>query len=281
VSLPSWMPRRGRLVFAVYIGVNLSAMLSFDTLGLPGTLDWEQWEALPAGIASGDLYDLGTELPYIYSPVAAPLLALIPAIGVWPWVALHVAAVLLLRDKLLIVLVLGSWAFWTDALVGNVFTFTFVAGAMARRGSRPAAFAYLALLLLMPRPVQIPLAVLLLWRTPALRWPFVGMIVLHAVAVVASGYAVDWTLAVAEFSAKPHFNIGPTHFVGTVWLVVGVPLAVLLFWRRRVGWAGLALSPYVQPQYLLMPFVDWCSRSTRNGRSRPAVAARSSQCSGG
>ncbi len=51
-------------------------------------------------------------------------------------------------------------------MAGNTFTFVVVAAAFALRGSRFGALAFLALTALMPRPVQIPLALWLLWTRP-------------------------------------------------------------------------------------------------------------------
>ena len=82
---------------------------------------------------------------FVWSPVAAWLMAGAALLGYWAWAALHVASVLLLRRPLLIGLALVSYGFWFDVAQGNTVTFVFVTGALALRGSR-GSLAYLALL---------------------------------------------------------------------------------------------------------------------------------------
>jgi len=46
---------------------------------------------------------------------------------------------------------------------------------------------------------------------------------------------------------------GPPAWLGSAWLLIGVPLGAWLTWRGRVGWAGLAISPYwLMPYYLML-----------------------------
>jgi hypothetical protein len=66
------------------------------------------------------------------------------------------------------------------------------------------------------------------------------------------------------------FNVGPTAVVGLWWLLVGIPLGAWLFWRGRVGLAGLAVSPYLLPYYLMVALVDLPSSRDAGG-----AAARS------
>jgi uncharacterized membrane protein len=256
-----------RLGLALYVGVNVG-MIVFDFPFLHAQHDWALWQAIPGGLAEGQLYDLDTRLPYVWSPVAAPLMAVMGTLGVWFSIALHVAAVLLLRDVRLIALMLASWGFWTDTVSGNTITFVVVAGVFALRGNRMAGLVYLVLLLLIPRPLQIPLAIWLLWKMPGLRWPFVGLFAVHAVAVFVSGYAIDWLQTTLAYSAGPVFNLSPAYWLGLWWLVVGLPIAAWLTLRGRVGWAGLAASTYVVPGYLLMPFAEW--RAPQRDRPRAA-----------
>ena len=114
--------------------------------------------------------------------------------------------------------------------------------------------------LLIPRPLMIPVAVWLIWKRPEWRLPFATALVVHGVAVLALGWAGDWgtaMLAAGEDVAIPS-NVGPSRFIGTIpWLVVGLPLAVWLTWKGRVGLASLAASPYWLPYYLLMLALDW------------------------
>jgi hypothetical protein len=155
-----------------------------------------------------------------------------------------------------VALTLSSWGFWSDVGTGNAFAFSFVAGVFALRGSRVGGLAYLALLMLVPRPVLLPLAVWLLWQNPSLRWPAAGIFVIHAVAVLATGYADDWMSAASSYAGAPEYDIGPTAWFGQWWLLIGIPLGVILTLRGFVGWAGLAVTPYLLPQFLLTPLWD-------------------------
>ena len=213
-----------------------------------GSGDWRVW----AAIATGNPYL--SELPYRYSPVAAwvlgPLALVVGPIG---FVIGHMLAVATLpRNVGLLVAV--SFPFWFDLLWGNVFTLVFVAAWWAMKGNRWGVVAFLVLTLLMPRPVQIPLALWLLWKEPWVRLPFVGIFLGHAALVGVSGYLPEWigTLSAASgYEANMAYNLGPTRLFGYWWFVVGIPLAVYLF-RRHPHLAGLALSPYLLGQYWLM-----------------------------
>jgi hypothetical protein len=237
---------------ATYAGINIALALTLIRT-VPVGPDWEQFSALRDGLTSGGLYELSTQTPYIYSPLAAPLLAAATMLGFGPWALLHVAVLALLRRPLLIGLVACSWAFWTDVATGNTLTFSFVAGVLALHGSRSGAIAYLALVMLIPRPVLFPLAAWLLWRRRDLRLPALWLCVANVALVFASGYAGAWVGAVASYADAPQYDIGPTMWLGTAWLVVGVPVGVWLTIRGQTGWAGLAVAPYTIPQYFLFP----------------------------
>ncbi len=68
--------------------------------------------------------------------------------------------------------------------------------------------------------------------------------------VLISGYAAAWMDAMLRYN-QPPFNIGPSFFVGLWWLILGIPLGIWLTLKGRVGWAGLAVTPYWLAQYLL------------------------------
>jgi hypothetical protein len=247
------------VLIALYIGVNLSAVL---LLTPPNDTDWELWKSLPESLATGQLYRERTfVLPeggsivvwFAWSPVAGWLFAAISHIGYLTWAAMHFAAVLLLRDRMLIILTVTSWAFWHDTVVGAPFVFVFVAGAMALRGSRMAIWISLGLVLLMPRPTQLPLAAWLLWHDRSLWRPFIVAFIIHAGAVAVSSYGPAWVEAAFAAAASPPFDMGPRSLFGHAWLLLGPPIAVLLASQGRIGWASLAASAYVLPQYLLLP----------------------------
>ena len=255
------LPRVTRrwVAVAAYAAVNIGLALEGLRPG-PEQTDWQLWAALPQALASGTLYASSTDAPFLWSPVAGWLMAGVAYLGYWPWFVLHVAVVFLMKPGVVTLLTLVSWAFWIDTVQGNTLTFAFVAGALALRGHRLAGVSYLALFLLMPRPVQLPLAAWLLWKQPDLRLPGLVLFVSHMAAVLASGYTEEWLTAMVSHP-QPAWNVGPSFFLGLWWLVVGVPLGVWLAWRGRVGLAGLAMSPYLLPQYLLMPLLDLRARA--------------------
>lgn len=244
------------VLLASYVGVNLVLIPSKVRLDPAIPMDWQTFSALPAAIADGTIYDLEGAAPFTWSPVAAWIMAGVTMVGYWPWVVAHVATVLLLRDVRMIGLVLVSYGFWWDAAQGNTLTFALVAGMLALTGSRAAALVYLGLFVLIPRPLMAPLALWLLWSDRSLLRPLAVMAVLHVAIVVASGYALIWPVAVLLYELPVGITIGPTALVGHWWLLVGVPLGLWLAWRGTVGWAGLAVSPWVAPQYVLWPLLD-------------------------
>lgn len=243
-----------RLAIAIYVGVNIGLVIWAPERPGPHNRDWQIFLSL----RDQPPYDVVTPGPFRYSPVAAWLFSGLTYLGYWPWFALHVAVLWLLRfSPPLIVLTVVSWGWWLDAMMGNAFTFIFVAGLLAVRGSRGWALVYLALLCLMPRPVQMPLAIWLVWKMPDVRLPAAAIIVTHGVLALLSGELGAWVRILASTASDPAgYNLSPTALIGLAWLIVGVPLSIWLTWKGRVGWAGLAITPYVFPIYWLMPLID-------------------------
>jgi hypothetical protein len=251
-----------------YVLVNLILIPQKIVLGPDQPVDWQWIRGLPAALEGGTIYQYvavyegDTPVRFVWSPVAAWIMAGAAMIGYWPWAFVHVASVFLLRDWRLIALVLVSYAFWWDVVQGNTVTFSLVAGMLALRGSRWGALAYLATLLLVPRPLMAPLAVWLLWHDRSLWRPFLLMFVVHSLVVLGSGYALEWMNAMLVADLAPGVTIGPTALLGKWWLVLGVPLGIWLTSRGYVGWAGLAVSPYLTSQYLIWPLLDLVHRRT-------------------
>ena len=260
----------------VYLIVTL-VLVAYTARNLVPFGDWNTWAQVPGRLAEGRLYDHSdAAYTWVWSPLAAWLMAVVVLpLGPLVWAGLHFAALLLLRETRLILIVASSYPFWMDTLMANTFTFCVVTGYAAWRGNRLAALAYLALLVLMPRPVQIPLAVLLLSRDRTLWLPFLGMLGLGVVTSVGPGYAIDWAkvlIGVGVEYPSQEFNLSPTRLLGTVWLAAGVPLAVWLAIRHLPGWSGLAMTPYLVPQYFLILILDFPrvnALARRLVRSRP------------
>lgn len=247
-----------RVAVAAYIGVNIGLILFAGNLPGPHNGDWQLWLAVRDSLGDGSYYRLDSAFPFIWSPVAAWLISAVTTVGYWPWFWLHLASLWLLRfSPVLMLLVVTSLAFWTDAIQGNAFTFVFVAGVLALRGSGKWSLAYLALVLLMPRPIHLPLAAVLLWRGRQLWFPVSVIALAQTVIVLATGQLVPWATAILGYThADVGYNFGPTRFFGWGWLIIGVPLATWLTLRGRLGWAGLAMSPYVMAQYLMWPLLE-------------------------
>jgi len=235
--------------------------------------DWYAWLKVRPLIEAGDLY-----LPehwFVWSPIAMWALAyvFVPLGYTW-WMALHVASVAVVRDVMLAALAILSVPFWVDTLSGNTMVFVFAAGAAAILGSRAGAYASLVLFVLMPRPVAAPLVARLLWQQPRLRVPFVALAVLTVLIALASGDLGGWIgnmTAIGRDNSDHFANVGPTKLVGMVWLLIGVPLATFLTLRGWVGVAGIAISPYVLPGYLLVLLWDLEGVRRRNPQT-PAVS---------
>lgn len=264
LSLPSIWP------WACYAALNLGLALYALRFG-PDNVDWRLWTLLPDAIGAGEVYTINPGLPFVWSPVAAWVMAGVSFLGYWTWVAIHVAVVFLL-DRRMIVLTLLSWPFWVDVALGNTVTFAFVAGILALRGNRVTGLAYLALFLLIPRPLQAPLALWLLWKQPGLRWPFVGLFAVHAALVLWSGLAIDWIQSAIEYGRAVQ-SIGPPAWFGAWWFAAVLLIAPWLILRGKVGLAGLLVSPYWLPYYLLMPLIDLRrTRSAHTGQTGSRVA---------
>ena len=48
------------------------------------------------------------------------------------------------------------------------------------------------------------------------------------------------------------FNLSPSRFVGAWWMLIGLPLGAWLVLRGRIGWASMAISPYLLPYWVQM-----------------------------
>ena len=255
--------RRALLIgglLAIYVPLNMYFITRIEWG--PQHTDWQQFLRLPEAIRDGALYDADRfiEQPWVWSPLFAPIMVGVTWLGYWGWVAVKFAALTLLwRTPWLIALALASFAFWIDAAAVNVVTLVFVSGALALRGSRWAAYANLALFLFMPRLLQLPMAVYLLWKMPDIRRPFLVGAVIYGLGVLASGYAFDWITTMLGRAEGVTFY-GPQAVFGAGWVLVGIPLAALLAWRGLPGTAGVMAVPYTVETYWIMPLLDLSRR---------------------
>lgn len=260
----------GLVVLIVGNALLVANQLSIILAGYPGA-DLIVYQEAGRRVWEGALYVNDATYLYRYSPVAAYLFTPLGLMTPLAWRALHVAGALALPTWPMRLLVLASWPFAFDLQLGNVMTFVLLAAAWGMRGNRIGALIFLACCLLFPRPFMLPIGAWLLWRQPWLRWPFVAMFVVHAVLVLATGLGGAWLtqLFASTEMVGSIFNVGPTAVIGLWWLLIGIPLGAWFFWRGRVGLAGLAISPYVLPYYLMVALLDLPQE--RRGRSASGV----------
>jgi hypothetical protein len=223
--------------------------------------DWrifvEAGERIWAG--SPDLYEVNDLYSFRHSPVfalAMPAIAWIGTIGVR---LATVAAALALPTWPMRILALASWPFAMDLQHGALIMMLVCVAAWALRGSRVAGRAFIALALLSPRPLMLPIAAYLLWRQPSLRLAALLIAVVSVVGVVATGYADDWVGMLLRSGLDMYntpLNLSPSRFIGSAWLPIGALLAAVLTWRGHPGFAALAINPYVLPHYLLFALLE-------------------------
>jgi hypothetical protein len=270
VILRRWFGRDSSLPLPlrVALGIGLLAVIVLNALlvanqfsimlaGYPGA-DLLVYQEAARRIGEGGLYVNDASYVFRYSPVAAWLFVPLGYVAPWTWRALHVAGALALPTWPMRLLLLASWPFAFDLQLGNVMTFVLLAAAWGLRGNRVGGLVFLSFSLLFPRPFMVPIAAWLLWREPSLRWSFVALFGVHAGLVVSTGLGGAWLtqLFASTEMVGSVFNVGPTAVIGLSWLLIGIPLGGWLFLRGSVGLAGLAISPYLLPYYLMIALLD-------------------------
>jgi hypothetical protein len=217
--------------------------------------DWDIYVEAARRFPLGTLYDWHEPYFYRYAPQLAPVFGIVSVMGLGAWRAAHFLALALLPSRRLGLLLLISYPFWFELWSGNIVTFVLLAGAWAYRGNAFATGAYLALCVLVPRPIMLPLLAWILWQRPGWRLPFAGMAVLALLTALPTGYRPTWIASLFASGASEmsnDFNLSPSQIVGVWWLGIGLPLAVWLTIRGRLGWASMAISPYLLPYYVQM-----------------------------
>ena len=256
---PAWW-RRLRIASLMLVAIvnAFLVVVSLFVTKLRAT-DWAIMQRAGDLAGSPELYELRGIDTFVWSPVSAYVLNLLDPLSFGAWQVILILGGLAMPTWRLRILVLISWPFWQDWIWGNLLTFIFLAAVYAWRGSRIGTVALFAFTLLIPRPLLVPMAGWILWKRPAWRLPFVAMFAVHAILVLWTGLGEEWIHTLTgvgpEFMDLPN-NRGPSRHFGLWWFAVGAPLAVWLFHRGRVGWAGLAISPYVWAYYLFWVLPD-------------------------
>ncbi len=264
--------RRELWLLAGYAAVNLIVLV---LLRPAPNADWATaWWPLQSW--GQQLYDH----PWRYSPLLIPVVGIMVSGGPVALGIAHLGAIALLSrlGGRIMWLVGFSVFFWVDLIVGNVFTFVAVAAAFAIAGSRMGALWFIALTLLMPRPVQIPLAIWLVVHRPDLRLPALAITLVQIVGLVASGLGEAWIVSLFGSASLTYasFSLGMGRIFGNQWILVGIPVATVMVWKGSAAvaaLAGIVASPFLLPQYLLMAVValpDVMDTRLRRFRGAPA-----------
>lgn len=192
-----------------------------------------------------------------HSPLVAYLFGIVAIAGPWTWLAAHFGALLALPARVGLLAVLLP-PFWFDVTSGSNLIFVVVLAWHALGGGRWAIAGTLLLTLLVPRPLMLPISAWLLWRHPGARLPFAATAIASVVAVAILGQLGPWIIALTTTGPEmiAAYNIGPSHLVGAWWLPIGLALAGYLTLRGHVGWASVAISPYVLSYYLMVGLLE-------------------------
>jgi hypothetical protein len=257
---PSDVPAIAALVLLAILNFWLFTVTNWHMFSTGEAADWASFvEAGRRITTGGEVYAVEPDYAFRYSPLLAYAFVVLAPMGVLAWRLLHAAAlvVMVAADRRLwpvAVVALVSWPFWFDVEAGNLLTFVVVSGALALRGNRAGIAAFLVLALLVPRPLMLPLLAWLLWQEPEWRLPFAGMAVLVAIATALTGLGGAWVTALVASTDEMTsvLNFGPSRAIGAAWIPIGLALAAFLTWRRRIGLASLAASPYWFPYYFLV-----------------------------
>jgi hypothetical protein len=226
----------------------------------PSKVDWAILTDGANQLAAG--VDPYAHTLFRWSPVAGWALIWITAMPFAIWAMLHLVGALAMPSWPLRILTLLSWPFWQDLSNGNVVTFIVLAGAWALTGNAVGAAAFLGFALLIPRPIMLPLVVWLLWKYPRWRLWFVVAFIAHAGVVLALDPHLAWfqKLASSARDVGNSYNWGPSALVGLWWLILGIPASIWLTLKGRIGWASLAVSPYLLAYYYLFLLFEWRPR---------------------
>lgn len=248
---------RRALIYAAIILAVAGNLIGLATIVIDHerAFDWDIYVEAARRFPLGTLYDWHQPYFYRYAPQLAPVLGLLTGVGLVAWRVAHFAALAVLPSRRLALLLLVSYPFWFDVNTGNLMVFVLLAAAWAYRGSNLATGVYLVLCVLVPRPIMVPLLAWILWQRPAWRLPFVGIAAAGLLTALPTGYLPEWLGSLFRSGADEignDFNLSPSQFIGAWWLVIGVPLAAWLTYRGRIGWASMAISPYLLPYYIQM-----------------------------
>jgi hypothetical protein len=258
-ALPATLPRINWWYAGLLIlNVGIVAATLYE---IPRYADWKVIERAARLAGNPELYAPAYTGTWVWSPVAAYAVKVMIPLGVELWRLVLIAAALAMPTWTLRAVVIVSWPFWADFANGNVLTVIFLAAVWAMRGSTVGTFAFFTFALLRPMPLLAPMCLWLVVNRPEWRLRVAAMFVIHVGLVVWTGLGDEWVGTLLSGGSELQtsgYNLGPTRWLGYWWLVGGIPLGLWLYTKGRVGWAGLAISPYIWSYYLfwLLPEVN-------------------------
>ncbi|HYI67124.1 MAG TPA: hypothetical protein VEW95_09390 [Candidatus Limnocylindrales bacterium] len=236
----------------------MAALTIYALIRFEGGFDWSIYTEA-ADRFDGGLYDRSEAYQFRYSPLLALGFGLLAPIGYVGWTVLHFVALASL-PRTVALLALVSWPFWDDVYNGNVMTFVFVAAWAAVHRSRLGTLAFLVLAVLVPRPLMLPLLGWILWNRREWVWPFIGIASVSLLGALLTGWLPEWMeellLRGTDHIGARGVDWGPGLILGTLWVPIGIVLAVWFTMKGRLGLASLAASPYWLPHYLFMGLLE-------------------------
>jgi hypothetical protein len=250
------LPIRRTVIGAVLVLAVAANIVGLATIVIDHqrAFDWDNYVEAARRFPLGTLYVWQDPYAYRYAPQLAPIFGLLPALGLGAWRIAHFVALAALPSRRLALVLLVSYPFWFDVNTGNLMVFVLLAAAWAYRGNPVATGVYLALCILVPRPIMVPLLAWILWQRPGWRLPFAGILVVALLTALPTGYLSSWIESLLRSGGEiaNDFNLSPSRLIGPAWVLIGVPLAAWLTIRGRLGWATMAVSPYLLPYYVQM-----------------------------
>ncbi len=241
-----------------------------------GGSDWRSLVEATERLGSRALYLSNVEYSFMASPFLALLLIPVAPLGLVAWRIGHLLVLAFTRDWRIVGLALLSAPFWLDLERGYLMVLPAVAGVAALRGSQTWSWVFLGLFILIPHPLLLPLAAWLLWHRPDLRLNFGAVILAHLSALGLLGLLEPWLdalLGAAGAGIADPLNLAPSRWIGAWWMPIGVPLAMLLTWRGYLGWASLAMSPYLLPYHALFLLLEFVQPVDQTRTQTTAVAS--------
>lgn len=222
--------------------------------------DWDILTEAGARITAGlNPYDVDRADRFRWSPLIAYFFAFIAPIGMAGWTAASLAFLAILRDWRVILAFLIALPFWLDISTGPTFLPFTVFAILGLRGEFWAKLAFVALAVLIPRPMALPILGWFLWHDRQLWWPSIAMAVGLAAGAVATGWADEWlaeVINIAQDEVREFPVVSPAAILGPWWILL-VAFGAWLATLRRLGFAALAFSPYWNPGYLIVLLLEF------------------------